>query len=84
MWQAKHVLHQYSVLMITIKAKLTTDKWTLPLGVRTRKEEQCKGHYEKSAPAETTIIERLNTRNNTMSSNLIYTCDGDYVLRTNQ
>lgn len=39
---------------------------------------------KKSAAAETNTIERLNTRNNTMSGNLIYTYDGDYGLRTNR
>lgn len=39
---------------------------------------------KKSAAAETTTIQRLNTRNNTVSGNLIYTCDGDYALRTNR
>lgn len=53
-------------------------------GVSTRKGEQCKGSYKTSALAETTNMKRLNTRNNTMLSNLIYTCNGDHALRTKE
>lgn len=40
--------------------------------------------WKISAPPETVTMERLNTRNNTMPSNLIYTRDGDSALRTNK
>lgn len=62
MCQAGHVLRQRSMLMITVKATLTTYYRKLPLGVR-RAGEQRTGNYENLHGAETTTVKRFNSRN---------------------